>query len=355
MLHDRGYAVSGGMYCVPAPEYAQNGFGGAWPECCGEFRCFGEHSAFYHALDEFFAGRERDGKSFAFFAADRSCLFGDNVGEKEDASELHSYCGRGFELLDRTAGFMLDALKRRGLLDRTIFVAYGPYGMDPWLHGLFHGRITRIPPYASACWTPLLVAVPGSGKCIDDHLICVVDLRHLISNLLFPEEKTPPPESELDGRDVFAYPRSMAISQNMFALENESDPSNAGLAKGYAAADGSYRLVVTSDGGKMERGGLEFFFDTRDPTNTRNLLDFFDIDAAGFITTFEDREIVHPYFDALFSRREVMEMADVYNRLRAVLADAVRVKESRAAAFAGEEARGHSFPGASFTKKKSRG
>lgn len=353
-FHDKGYAIMGTTLASPVPQYVKEGLFGAWPASCGEFLSFEDHAPYYEAIDRFLLQREQDRTPFVLYASDRSCLFGTNEEEKQEARELHSYCEKGFNLLDRTAGFVLNSLERHGVLDKTLVVAYGSFGMDPWQHGLSSGRISRIPPYASACWTPMFMLSPNGEALVDDRMVCVSDLGHIVLDRLFPGDKQPPPQDELEGRDVFAYQRSFAISQNLFALEDETLPDNQGIAKSYAVTDGDFRLIVTSDGGRPESGGLELFFDMRDPINTRNLLDFFHLDGGGFMQAFGDTDIVHPHFNASFTLPAVKEILVTYNRLRDVLVSAVQAKESRAIARVGESGKRYLFPLTSFTKKKIR-
>lgn len=351
---DRGYAIMGATLASPVPKYVKDGLFGAWPASCGEFFSFEDHAPYYEAIDRFLLQREQDQTPFVLYASDCSCLFGTNEKEKQEAVELHSYCEKGFNLLDRTAGFVLNSLERHGVFDKTLVVAYGSFGMDPWQHGLHSGRISRIPPYASACWTPMFMLSPGGEALVDDRMVCVSDLGHVVFGRLFPGEKQPPPKDDVEGRDVFAYERSFAVSQNMFALEDETLPDNQGIAKSYAVTDGDFRLIVTSDGGRPECGGLELFFDMRDPVNTRNLLDFFALDDGGFMLAFGDKSIVHPHFNASFTPPAVKEILVAYDRLRDVLSGVVRAKESYAIARAGESGGRYLFPMTAFTKKKIR-
>jgi hypothetical protein len=151
-----------------------------------------------------------------------------------------------------------------------------------------------------------------------------------------PRSGSLPPfrQTPYDGIDALNEKRELAFSQNLFALQLECSDPERGLTKGYSVTDGDYRLVVSSGGADPRNGGLEFYCDRVDPTNSRNLLDFFRLDSHGGIAAFSPPpEAVNREFALTFNPEAAAHLTGVYHKLKKALYEFVRGKEERALPF----------------------
>ncbi len=353
VLRDRGFATLGIQHGSLCPPYTAANFYGAWPEGCGDFQHHADYARFDAAIADFLAQRRADAKPFALYVSDRAARPDDSSPEKNASPLYHERFAKGFSLLDRTAAATMGALASSGLLANTIVAAFGPYGMDPWKHGINRGRVNTGVPHADTCWTPLFIYNNGNDICTADQLVSSIDLKPTVLHMLFPEERQPEARGPLSGVDILRYRRQTALTQSLFALERENEGSARGMARSYAASDGDQRLIVTSDGGIAGEGGMELYFDARDPGNTRNFLDFFDLDDNGVMTSFGRKDIVHVHFTQSFRQNLVMSIVNSYNTMREQLHSFIRAKEREAAALLGGTAEGmRPFPDEAFKRKR---
>lgn len=353
LLRDHGYAILGLQHGNPCPPYAAGGYFGAWPEG-GPFRWHGGYENFYTEAGAFLQQAKTDGKPFALYLSDRAARPGDVSPEKSAASLYHERLERGYALLDQTVKQIMDRLAALDLLRTTIVVAYGPYGMDPWKHGIHLGRTHAIDPYADVCWTPMCIFRNGADVGTTDMLASVIDLKPTIMHMMFPGEPQPDIVNPLAGVDLLRFQRQTALTQSMFALEREGEGPARGLAKAYAATDGDQRLIVSSEKGLHGEGGMELFFDPRDPGNTRNFLDFFELNKDGTMTSFGRSDIIHPHFTQSFKPQLVMSIVDSYNKMRSQLRDFIRIKEQLALQLSGPKGGENFFPEDMFNRKRKR-
>ena len=354
IARDRGYTVRGLMRANPVPPYAVDNVWGAWPESCGPFECHAEYDSFYGATDGILEQAAQDGTPFVLYYSDRASRPGDKTQEKENLPLYHERFEKGFNLLDRSVGRMMKKLSALNLLSNTIVVFFGPYGMDPWNHGIELGRTHAIDPYADLCWTPFFIFRNGNDAGFVDLLVSSIDLKPTLLHLLFPENPPPPTDDPLAGVDILRFQRKTAFSQNLFALERDGEGSARGLSKSYAATDGDQRLLVASEQGVFREGGMELYFDPRDPGNTRNFLDFFTLDAGGTMVGFGKPDIIHVHFTQSFKPNLVMSVVNSFNLMRPQLREFIRIKESRAQQFLGSTGDGGLFSPDSFTRKRKR-
>jgi hypothetical protein len=352
-LRRRGYEMLGAQHGSHCPDYVKGNFWGAWPEECGAFQAHGEYESFYAATDSFLENAKAGAKPFVLYCSDRVALPGDTSKEKQEAVLYHERFEKGFSLLDRTAARVFDKLAALDLIKSTLVVAYGPYGMDPWKHGVNRGRTTAIEPYADLCWTPLFIYNNDNDICIADQLFSSIDLRPTIMHMLFPQESREQPASPFTGIDILSFRRQIAFTQNLFSLERDNAGPALGLLKSYAATDGDQRLVVTADGNDSS-GGMALYYDPRDPGNTRNFLDFFTLAPNGAMAAFGRPDIIHPHFTMSFKPNLVMSVVNSYNTMREQLFHFIRNKEQAALALAGPEAKANIFPEVLFTRKRKR-
>jgi arylsulfatase A-like enzyme len=353
-LKDRGYETLGVRHGSVGSTYADHNFWDAWPERCGAFRHHAEYTPFYEAVESFIEKATTEGKPFALYYGDRVATPEDDSPEKTATPLYQERFEKGFSLLDGSAKRLMDKLATLNLLGNTIVVFFGPYGMDPWKHGIYRGRAHGIVPYADQCWTPMFIYNNNSDICIADQLVSVIDLKPTVMHMLFPSEEQPPMTDPLAGIDILRFRRSVALTQNMFALEREGEGPALGLAKSYAATDGDQRLIVTSDGGIRGNGGMEFYYDPRDPGNTRNFLDFFDLDKNGTMVAFGRPDIIHVHFLQSFKPHLVKSVVDSYNRMRGILYEFVRLKEKAALARLKDQNDIILFPDDAFKEKRHR-
>lgn len=334
VLRGHGYSVLGVQHGEAKPGYLKDNMLGAWPDSCGEFRWHGEYDAFFAESSAFLEKAKASGTPFAMYYADRASTVADNCAEKRDARLFHERFDRGYGLLDASVRRLLAKLEELSLLDSTVIVAFGPYGMDPWKHGVHGGRTRAVPAYADACWTPMFIYNNNRDAKIVDPLSCVIDLKATLLGLLLPDLGVEAERDAFSGVNLLAGMRDVVFTQNLFALERENEGAARGLAKCYAATDGDQRLIVHSDGGIPGEGGMELFYDPRDSTNSRNLLDFFTLGDDGVMMTFGNNNANHPHFLLAFRPDRpdwlIRSVVDSYNAMREILRRLVKAKEKEA-------------------------
>lgn len=334
ILHEKGYATLGIQHGESCPAYVKDNYFGAWPEECGEFRWHGEYDGFFSESFAFIEKARAAGKPFALYYADRAATVADHCREKREAKLYHQRFEKGYALLDASVAGIMRKLGEMSLLDDTVVVAFGPYGMDPWKHGVFRGRVHAIDPYADICWTPLFIYNNGRDPKIVDPLACTTDLKASILELLFSDSQLGAGKGPFTGVSFLSKGRDIVFTQNLFALERENEGPALGIAKSYAATDGDQRLIVSSNGGIPGQGGMEFFYDPRDSTNSRNLLDFFPLTKDGRITRFENPNATHSHILFAFRPDKPQLLIDSiiasYNAMREVLKRLVKTKEEGA-------------------------
>lgn len=275
----------------------------------------------------------------------------------------------GYTRLNDMVECVLGTLVDLKLWNNSVIVFFGDHGDELWSHGLLGGWCHTNTPYASQCWTPLFIYDRDCRPGSTDQLASMVDLRETLVKRLVPDfdpgriqlndtwqrpdgelpwftdiskdplrPKTgtvaPFRENEFSGIDLNRETRELAFSQNLFALQLQFNDQSKVLAKGYAVTDGIYRVTVTAGGEDPRDGGLEFFCDTVDPTNGRNLLDFFKLDANGDIGEFAPpSEVVSPEFFLIFNAEAVEHLKETFNRLKKALYEYIRKKEELAKPF----------------------
>lgn len=259
----------------------------------------------------------------------------------------------GYMRQDQAINTILSTLIEYGLWENSIIVCYGDHGDELWSHGLNRGYCHAIIPYASLCSVPLFIYEHGAPPGTSDRLVSTIDLRESLIKRLIPDFDPsqvnlqgvfdgPPPEgwprdamppfreTPFNGIDAFNEKRDLAFTFNLFALQLEYSDLEAGLTKGYSVTDGTYRVVVSSGGAYPKNGGLEFFCDRLDPFNSRNLLDFFKLDANGDIKEFyPPPEAFVREFSLIFKERAIEHLKVTFGRLKLALHEYVRDKERR--------------------------
>lgn len=330
ILHEKGYATLGIQHGESMPGYLKDNVLGAWPKECGEFRWHGSYDGFYAESGRFIEDAAKSGKPFALFYCDKASTMGDNCEEKRESPLFHERIEKGLSLLDRSVGAVMEKLAALSLIDSTVVVIYGAYGMDAWKHGVSVGRTHAIEPYADLAWTPMFMYSNDRNIEIVEFVASSIDIKATLLGILLPDENFNEIVTDFTGINLFAVGRSVAFTQNLFALERENEGPARGLVKSYAATDGEQRLIISSDGGIPGEGGMELYYDMRDPGNTRNLLDFFKLNADGVMTMFGLPNIIHPHFTQSFKPHLVRTVVDSYNQMREILKLLVSRKESEA-------------------------
>jgi hypothetical protein len=320
-----------------------------------------------------------DGKPFHFrhICGVTHITYQDRV--KEKATSFSERFRLGYVRLDSSVRQFLAILTEMDLLRNSVIVFYGDHGDELWSHVLNGGWCHVVTPYASQCWTPLFIYDADCKPGSTNQLASMIDLKEtLIKRILpdfipeechfttpwknrdgdeppfptpssqYPAEGSLPPfrDSPFCGIDLARETREFAFSQNLFALQDEFNDAAKALIKGYAVTDGIYRVTVTSGGHDPRDGGLEFFCDPVDPTNSRNLLDFFKLDSNGDIEKFyPPPEAVNRDFALSFNPEAVENLTATFQKLKQALYDYVNSKE--------EEAKKHSYPNQGHTLDKS--
>ncbi len=354
ILADNGYATLGIQHGKTCPDHVKGGYFGAWPKVCGEFRWHGDYDSFYAESTAFIEKAAAAGKPFALYCCDKAGTVADDCLEKRDSVLFHERFAKGFSLLDGTVSRILKGLENLSLLANTLIVLYGPYGMDPWKHSVSGGKTRATEPYADMCWTPLMLYFNGSNVQIVESLASSIDLKATILGILFPEKGFGGPVTHFSGINLLGTQRTVAFTQNLFALERENAGPAKGLMKSYAATDGDQRLIVSSDGGIAGDGGMELYYDVRDPGNTRNLLDFCELSRDGDIVSFGRPEIIHPHFTMSFKPNLVKSVISSYKAMRDILKLLSKTKEEEALKYCVEKSPSLLFHESQFTVKRRR-
>jgi hypothetical protein len=330
VLNECGYITKGiqyGSFCLGD---APNNFWGIWPDSCGQFTWCDKIEAFHSESRQFMFEAKTRGQPFALYHWNMAThIRNDSECGGGELGFIERY-RRNFHLLDASVKQLMQDLVELELIENTLIVAYGDHGDDYWRHGLAMGRTHVIEPYSSLCWTPLFIFNNGYDKGIFDSLASSVDIKATVLHMLFPDLPTGDRTSPFAGLDLLSQGREVAFSQSIFALQLEhSDPAKA-ISKSYAVTDGDLRLMVSSGGNKPEEGGMELFFEQWDFGNTRNLLDFFELDKNGNIMAFNPLDAVHPHFTMSFTPPRITSMVQSYSTLRQVLANFIDSKEKAA-------------------------
>lgn len=238
--------------------------------------------------------------------------------------------------LDASINFLLQQLAEFGFWENTLIVCYGDHGDELWGHSLTRGFCHAIAPYASLVWTPLFIYDNGRTVGVSDQLVSAVDLRETLVKAIIPDFRCPPEgfpfrTIPFSGRDIASEKNEYVFSQNLYGLQLEYADLEQALTKGYSVTDGIYRLVAASGGKRPKDGGMEFYYDRLDPTNSRNLLDFFQLGVDGEIIGFAPPpEATSEEFKLLFTPETVRHMTESFHALRRELRNYVRAKEAEA-------------------------
>lgn len=259
-----------------------------------------------------------------------------NEDGKTTAASFQERFRIAFQSLDHSIKLFLALLEEYGFLKDSVVVFYGDHGDEFWSHKLSRGFCHGIEPYGSLVWTPLFIYDNGENAGTTDEVLSIVDLREMLLKMLIPEAigwgfLTGARKSPFSGIDREEKKRTLAFSQNLYALQLEYSDIEKALTKGYSVTDGIYRLVVSSGGKREKEGGLEFFYDRLDPSNSRNLLDFFILDSSGNIVALNSPPLVEEKpFSILFSPETIPNLINVYHHLKSELYAYVRLKETEA-------------------------
>jgi Arylsulfatase A and related enzymes len=354
ILRKRGYSTLGVQHGSHCPRYAADNYWGAWPDECDPFQFHVDYAGFHGETKAFLTRAKEQAQPFALYFSDRAARPDDASAEKKDAALYHQRFEKGFSLLDGSVETLLETLSGLELLENTIVVFFGPYGMDPMNHRILAGRFNSGDPYADLSWTPMFIYNNDHDICIADQIVSSIDLKPTILHMLFPDETQPEAGNPLSGVDILRHHRTMALTQSLFALERENEGPAKGMARSIAATDGDQRLIITSDGNIAGEGGMELYFDSRDPGNTRDFLDFFTLDPMGYMIAFGREDIVHVHFTQSFKPPLVMSIIASFNRMRQQLFDSIRFKERAALSLLKTDDGVRLFPEVVFKHKRKR-
>lgn len=317
------------------------------------------------AVSAFMDRIKAEGKRFALYFDNPVTHMAVDDGGKARAATFSERFRQGYVELDASINRVLSLLTQKGLWDETTIIAYGDHGDELWSHGLNKGYCHSIAPYASLTRTPMFIHESGVPPADDAGLAQTIDVKRTLfrdydANAPHPDGLPPLPPFDSDpfvGADVCGEGRKFAFSQNLHALQMEYDDPEQGLAKGYAVSDGVYRLVVLSGGRRPKEGGMELYCDRLDPSNSRNLLDFFRLDPNGGIAAFQQpAEAVDPAFAHMFNPAAVGHIIETYETLRRELVAHVRAKEEYFLPFAEKIKPGewHRMPESAFRHARKR-
>ncbi len=296
----------------------------------------------------------KKGQPFMIFFWDATSHAAFANTEKNSAEDLQKRFAAGYEQIDSSTGHIADMLTKLNLWDDTVLAAYGDHGDELWNHGFNRGYCHGTTPYGPLCHTPFFIISPDFPACIDSRIISSIDIRDTLFCHLFPEYRALKPNSRFGGRNVFHKPRVLAGSANLFPLQREYADLEKALTKGYSLTDGAYRFVVSSGGMNPEAGGMEFFLETLDPMNSRNLLDFFELDSNGEIVRFNPPPgAIAECFHGFFGEKTISEIQERFTTLKALQRKVRKMLEDHARPFVDLE-KAHFFPEQAYLHSKPR-
>lgn len=234
-----------------------------------------------------------------------------------------------YQLLNATTGEVLKALTQHGLWEDTVVACYGDHGDELWSHSFKNGRCHTIDPYASATRVPFFVYDHNAHRGFDDSVLSATDVRSTLMQTVFPDD--PAAAGPVSGFDVIEKRDGFSFAQTLYALQGEYNDPEKSITKGYAVTDGILRLVVGSGGCEPADAGMELFYDRHDPTNSRNLLDFYTLDEEGDIVGLADTGLAADSEMAFaLNEEETAYLRERLKVLRQELRGWVRAKETRA-------------------------
>ncbi len=332
ILQEHGYCCKTMRY-DPYSNIADAWYCGLWPDECDPVDGYTEYDDFLSGVEAAVQKVGESGKPYALHLLNGVADFARAMSiscDNSGADGMMRHCAAGMELLDRFVKVVLEAVRRSGALDKTILVVIGDHGSELWTHGLNGGHMYGLEPYATQCHVPMMIH-NGVDKYLSDSLFSMVDLKHVLLHLLFPD--TPPVlfgKNLSTGVDILQGARQLAFSQSLPALFRLHGDPALGIVKSYAVTNGSYRLVATVGQSREDEGGMELFCDPLDPDNTSNLLEFMTLDASGRVTNFDCRDAVHPHFIMNMTPTTIQRLVATYQELRKILVAYIREKENNA-------------------------
>jgi len=170
-------------------------------------------------------GRARDLKPFDRDAAAAGAPVAPAIART--ASDVYD---AGVAAADEEVGELLEALRARGLLDRTVVAIVSDHGEELGDHGgLLHGRTL----YEELLRVPLLLRVPGVAPAVVDSPVDLCDVAPTLR-----EAAGLPPEARCDGRSLLARLRHDSFDESFLA-----EVSSPGLSRRRALLAGRVKLI----------------------------------------------------------------------------------------------------------------
>jgi len=241
--------------------------------------------------------------------------------ESDGAASLAGRLECKYRQADRMVGDLIALLERKGLLDATVVVLMGDHGDDLWTHGLKGGFVHATEPYAAVTWVPMCIRAPHAVPAVYTAPASTIDIRNTVLGLL---GRTVADRFADMGIDLFERTNRMVFSQNLLA--NQSGSPSPAISKAYAAMNESFLLLAS-------RHGLELYDHRLDPTNSCNLLHFFDLDGDGGLRFVPPEGFGVPHFNVIFRRfpDHVRHISENFTALRQGLQTFVKKKNAYAA------------------------
>ena len=259
-----------------------------------------------------------EGKPFAIYIWNLLPHIETNFALAPYAESIEDLIGGACAVTDALLREVLDILRRRGLLEDTIIIAYGDHGDDHWTHGFKNGLLHGLEPFTPLVHTPLVISGTDVPAGTDNRLASTVDLAPTCLQLLGLSGMA---SQYTAGNSLLgAQLRSVAFSQNFTA--NQPDAPHLDVRRCFAAFDRTHVLMVSSR-------GLELYGHKLDPGNHSNLLHHFELTDEGSLSLLEPQQRPHPHFNTV---RHMWQsngaLQSTFANLRRALKDHVAAKNA---------------------------
>lgn len=284
-----------------------------WNTNSGKYKYHKSEQDFQKDIESFIDDSVANDMPFAMHIWDiRSHLFYTD-DKKEMGENFLERRGLGYDCIDETYKDVFTLLSQKGLLENTIIVAYGDHGDELWSHSLNGGFCHGLEPYTTLVHTPCFIYGKEVKAARSEKLVSLVDLKWVILDILNIDEE---PRFKYSGKNILKEENSFVFSRNLLA--NQSSKYNGALRKGYSVTNSNYHLMVGDS-------GLELYAPIIDPSNSFNLLQFFNLQGDTLID-FNNLGAWHTHFRTIMKQDQIEDIRNNFSSLFVALFEYVERK-----------------------------